>query len=133
MGISRILSIRGIAAVFGLLVVSVAAYGFAAANVVPETGTGDGADTISGYTVAAVTYALEDGDSDPSTIDKVTFDLDATAGAGLPTDVQAQIVNGGTWYDCTTVDGTLPATYDCAVSPSVDVSTADQLRVVAAE
>ena len=133
MSFHRILSIRGIAVVFGALLVSVAAYGFAASNVVPETGAGDGSDTISGYTVSAVTYALEDGDTDPSTIDKVSFTLDDIGTAGLPADVQVQIVDAGSWYDCTTIDVALPAAYDCAISPSVDVATADQLRVVAAE
>jgi hypothetical protein len=134
MSLSRVLSIRGIAVTFGVLLVSVAAYGFAASNVVPETGAGDGAEAISGYTISAVTYELEGGvDTDPSTIESVAFTLDATAGAGLPTDVQAQIVTAGTWYDCTTGDVALPADYTCAISPSVAAASADQLRVVAAE
>jgi hypothetical protein len=134
MSLQRVFSIRGIAVTFGVLLVSVAAYGFAASNVVPETGAGDGAGTISGYTISGVTYALEGGvDTDPSTIEEVSFSLDATAGANLPSDVQIQIVTAGTWYDCSTIDVTLPAAYDCAISPSIAASTADQLRVVAAE
>ena len=134
MSIHRVLSIRGIALVLGALMISVAAYGFAASNVVPETGAGDGSDTISGYTISAVTYELEGGvDTDPSTIEQVSFTLDATGGAGLPSDVQAQIETAGLWYDCTTASGTLPAAYDCAISPSVNAADADLLRVVAAE
>ena len=133
MSIHRVLSIRGVALVLGALMISVAAYGFAASNVVPETGAGDGSDTISGYTISAVTYALEDGDTDPSTIDKVSFSLDDIGTAGLPADVQVQLVTAGTWFDCTTVDLGLPAAYDCAISPSVNAADADLLRVVAAE
>jgi hypothetical protein len=134
MSLQKFLSIRGVAVAFGALLVAVMAYGFAASNIVPETGAGDGSDTISGYTITAVTYELEGGvDTDPSTIEQVSFTLDATAGAGLPTDVQAQIVTAGSWYDCTTVDVAMPAAYDCAISPSIAAATADQLRVVAAE
>jgi hypothetical protein len=135
MSLHKLFSIRGVAAVFGLLLISAAAYGFAASNVVPETGAGDGAGTISGYTVSAVTYELEGGvDTDPSTIESVAFSLDTTSGnANLPTDVQAQVVTAGTWYLCTTADVSLPASYTCAISPSVTVTSADQLRVVAAE
>jgi hypothetical protein len=134
MSLQRVFSIRGIAVTFGVLLVSVAAYGFAASNVVPESRAGDGSEAISGYTVSNVSYTLNA--TDPSTIEKVSFSLDETVvgTAVLPTDVQAQIVSGtGSWYDCTTVDIALPAAYDCAISPAVAASTADQLRVVAAD
>ena len=132
--VSRLLNIRMVALLAALLIVSSAVYGFAAANIVPETGAGDGSNTISGYTITNVTYELEGGvDTDPSTIEEVQFDLAASAGAGQPATVEAQIVDGDAWYSCTTASGASPWTYTCPVSPSVDVSTTDQLRIVAAE
>ena len=134
--IRRILSIRRVALVLGILLVAVAAYGFAATNTVPPTGAGDGVGTISGYTVSAVTYDV-DGDSDPSTLENVLFTLAADGASDvLPTTVEIQLIaTAGLWYSCTTTDLDLaaPADYTCAISPSLDVDLLDQLRVVAAE
>src|SRR5207249_9866961 len=64
---------------FGTLV-AVTASGFAAANTVPTTKGGDGAGTISGYTVSNIKYNLNA--SDPRNIDSVTFDVDAAPPTG---------------------------------------------------
>lgn len=70
------------------LVLTTAAYGFAAANTVPDSKAGDGTGAVSGYTVSNVTYYLEA--SDPSKLDKVTFTLDAAASS-----VRTQLITSG--------------------------------------
>lgn len=132
----RLLSVRGVAAVFGLLMLSAAAYGFAASNTVPETGAGDGEGDISGYAISDVAYTLNG--TDPTIIDTVAFTLDADTGVTppAPTDVQVQLESsGGTWFDCTpSVAGSIPDTFTCDLTSSpVNVADADSLRVVAAQ
>jgi hypothetical protein len=105
------------------LMVAASAYAFTAANTVPNTTAGDGSGTITGYTVSAVAYVL--AAATPSNIDKVTFTIAPTAA----TSVQAKLVSGGTTYtSCTNVAGAVT----CDFSPDVAVTTADQLRVIAA-
>jgi len=105
------------------LIVSASAYAFTAANTVPPTTAGDGSGTISGYTVSNVAYLL--AAATPSNIDKVTFTI-APAAAGS---VQAKVVSGSSTYtSCTNVAGAVT----CDFSPDIAVTTADQLRVIAA-
>lgn len=119
---------RNFKIVFVLLIiaaVSVAAYAFAAANTVPDTKAGDGSGTVSGYTVTSVVYTLNG--TDPSTLDSVEFDLGAAAATGK---VKVQLVaTTGNWYTCTQVGVT--TVWTCSTT-GLDVSTIDQLRVVAA-
>lgn len=98
------------------------AYAFAAANTVPDTKAGDGQGTVSGYTVTSVAYTLNA--TDPSTLDKVTFDVGAAA-----VTVKAQLVaTTGDWYVCVKGTGT---TWSCDTT-GLTVKSIDQLRVVAA-
>ena len=107
-----------------LMVVTIIAavgYAFAAANTVPDTKAGDGQGTVSGYTITAVVYNLNA--ADPSTLDSVGFDTGAAAAQ-----VQVQLVaTTGSWYSCALDTGT---TWTCNTT-GLDVSTIDQLRVVA--
>ncbi len=95
--------------------------GFAAVNVVPDTRAGDGAGTISGYTVTDITYTLNA--SNPQQIDRVSFKLDATAN-----EVKVRLQTGGTWYGCI-YDGTANR-WNCD-TPGQQVAPANELRVVA--
>jgi hypothetical protein len=104
---------------FMIVVISVATYAFADANTVPDTKAGDGSGTVSGYTVTGVVYTLN---ANPATLDSVAFDLGAAAAQ-----VQAQLVSGGTWYDCALDTGTV---WECDTT-GLTVVTIDQLRVVA--
>jgi hypothetical protein len=109
-------------AVIAVLTISVAAYAFAAANTVPDTKAGDGLGVVSGYTVTGVVYTLNG--TDPSTLDSVSFDVGAAAAQ-----VEVQLVaTTGSWYACALGTGT---TWSCTTT-GLDVSTIDQLRVVAA-
>jgi len=51
-----------------------AIYGLTAANTVPASKAGDGQGVVSGYTVSAIDYTLDDN---PINIDKVQFSLDS--------------------------------------------------------
>jgi hypothetical protein len=104
------------------LILGVSAYGFAASNTVPATGMGDGAGTISGYTISNISYKL---DATHSNISEVSFDV---AGSVAPTKVEAQLVSGGDWFPCT--NGGSGSNYSCTVT-GVTTAAANQLRVVA--
>ena len=77
--VSRVFRTRNIAVVIIVLILAATAYAVAAANVVGETGAGQGSGTISGYTIANVTYTLNG--TDPEILDAVDFNVTATAGA----------------------------------------------------
>ena len=120
-------SFRLLAAVIGGLTLIGLFYAFAAANVVPETGAGVGSEAITGYDITNVDYTLND--SNPDTVEKVSFDINPTSGAGEPSNVEVQVVSGGSWYTCTYASNHA----DCTISPAIDVSTVNTLTVVAAE
>jgi hypothetical protein len=110
--------------VIAVVVLSLSAYAFAAANTVPDTKAGDGTGAVSGYTVTSVVYTLNA--TDPSTLDSVEFDLGAAAATGK---VKAQLVaTTGTWYTCTQVGVT--TVWTCNTT-GLTASSVNQLRVVA--
>ncbi len=126
---SRIFSIKNLLLLIPTLIVAASVYAFAAANTVPESGAGDGSGTISGYTASNITYDTND-DGNPSTLDEVTFDLAATAGAGTPTEVFVEVVSGSdNWFSCANSAG---STWNCVIT-STNTADADSLNVVAAE
>ncbi len=105
-----------------VVILSLSAYAFAAANTVPDTKAGDGTGVVSGYTVTDIVYTLNA--TTPTTLDEVSFDLGAAA-----TQVKAQLVaTTGTWYACTLDTGTV---WQCDTT-GLTVTSIDQLRVVAA-
>lgn len=110
----------------GALVVAVAlgtgVYAFTATNTVPASNAGSGSGTISGYTVSGIAYTLNA--TTPSNIDSMTFTLNAAA-----TQVRAKIVSGSTSYTTCSIAGGVNVT--CDFSPDVDITTADQLSVIA--
>ncbi len=110
----------------GALVVAVVmgtgAYAFTATNTVPSSQAGSGNGTISGYTISAIAYQLNA--TTPSNIDTMTFTLSANAAT-----VKAKVVSGSTTYTSCTVAGGVNAT--CDFSPDIDITTADQLAVIA--
>jgi hypothetical protein len=124
---SRIPRLRLLASMAMLLILSAAAYGFAAANTVPISGAGDGAGTITGYTVSAVKYNLNA--TTPADIDSVNFTLTPSGAAGVPTTVKAKLVSGSTTYSTCTLAAT---TWTCNVI-GVTALAADELRVIAAQ
>ena len=119
-------TLKGKRRFLGALVVAVVmatgAYAFTATNTVPASSAGSGNGAISGYTVSAIAYQLNA--TTPSNIDSMTFTLSANASA-----VKAKVVSGSTTYTSCTVAGGVNAT--CDFSPDIDITTADQLAVIA--
>jgi hypothetical protein len=116
----------GRARTLGALVVAVAlatgVYAFTATNTVPASSAGSGSGAISGYTVSGIAYTLNA--TTPSDIDSMTFTLNANA-----TTVKAKVVSGSTTYtDCSIAGG---VNVTCDFSPDIDITTADQLSVIA--
>jgi hypothetical protein len=125
---SHLFRIRYFAMLVLIMIFASSAYAFAAANAVPETGAGDGANTISGYNVTNVTYVLNA--VNPANLDTVSFDLGPTAGAGPATTVKVQLVTGGTWFNCTL---SVSPNWDCNTAGAVTALAANNLHVVAAQ
>jgi hypothetical protein len=108
------------------LILAVGTYAYAAANVVPSTGAGDGEMAISGYTVTAVHYTLNAGN--PAELASVIFTINPTTSASAPTVVAVQLVTGGAWFTC----GMSGTTATCPVT-GITALAASNLRVVAAQ
>ena len=105
------------------LIIGSLAYALAASNTVSTGKAGGGSAAISGYTVSNVQYALA---ADPSTIDTVTFDLDAAA-----TTVKVSLVStSSTYYNCSNTAG---FSWSCSIAGAVAVADADQLEVIAVQ
>jgi hypothetical protein len=117
---------RYVAAILAAVCVAAGAYAFTASNTVPNTNAGSGSGTISGYDVTNVAYTLNT--TTPTNMDAVSFTLDNPAGT-----VKAQVVNGGTWYDCTNGGAGNSWTCDTTVGTQATVSAANQLSVVATQ
>ncbi len=124
---AKVLKVRYLAVLALVLIMAASAYAFAAANIVPESGAGDGNGTISGYTVSSVSYTLNS--TTPSNIDSVKFNIAPTAGALAPATVKAKLVSSGSWFSCSLVSGTQ---WSCPVT-GVTALAADNLQVVAAQ
>ena len=116
----RFLRPRTLLAVLLVLILSVAVYGFAAANVVPGSSAGDGSGAISGYTISNIHYALNP--ANPGNIQTVTFTIAPAAAS----DVRITM-DGTTWSTCSNTAGAV----SCSVTQAA--LTAMNLRVVAAE
>jgi hypothetical protein len=124
----RIPTLRLLAMLGLMLVLSATAYGFAAANTVPESGAGDGQNTISGYDITNVTYTLNS--TTPSNLATVAFDIAPTAGASAPSTVKVKLVSASsTWFACS---NTATTNWSCTIT-GVTATQADELRVVAAQ
>jgi hypothetical protein len=118
---------RNLIAVFLLLFVMSAAYGFAANNTVAGSSAGDGSGLISGYTVTNVRYTL---DADPRYLNEVEFTLDRVAEMvkiSFPANSD-HTTNPTVWFDCdeSSVDVTCTITAN-----TVYVHQINYLRVVA--
>ena len=123
MNINRSLKLATILLI--VLVLSMAIYAFAAANVVPASEAGDGSGAISGYTVSAIHYVLNA--ANPGNIDSVTFTLSAAPVAGGTVKIT---LDGTNWYSCTNVTTAVTCV---TTAPQQTVLLATNLRVVVAQ
>jgi len=92
---------RVLALIIMILILGTATYGFAATNTMADAGkSGEGQNTISGYTVTNVSYTLNS--TDPAELDEVAFTLDTAASS-----VYAGMDDGAVqWSPCSTLNGT---------------------------
>jgi hypothetical protein len=104
-----------------------AGYAFAAANTVPATKVGDGSAVITGYTLSAVVYTLNN--ASPQNIDQVAFNLDSVPPAGSKIRLKL-VAAGANWYTC--INAGAAVTCDTTV-PQATAASADELRVVVAQ
>jgi hypothetical protein len=121
-----------------VLVLAAILYAFTAANVVPATVAGEGRGAVTGHTVSNITYDTLGGlDTDPGTLEAVTFDIDVAAGEaylGLDTDGNGTVDR---WWACT--GG--PTAWSCDVTAAdtatatavVDIEQIQNLEVVTLE
>jgi hypothetical protein len=105
-------------------VVATAGYAYASSILGSDSGQGDGAGAISGYTVSNVHYTL--GANDPTRVTTVSFSL---AGADEPASVKAAL--GGDWLAC--ASAATAHNWSCAVPGGMAVASVTDLRVVAAQ
>src|SRR4029077_9125884 len=107
-----------------ILVLSITGYAFTASNTVPNATLGQGANTISGYTVSSVAYNLNA--ANPSNLDSVSFTIAPTTA----TTVKVQLAAAGSWYSCTNTAGSV----SCATTaPQATAAAATALNVVASQ
>lgn len=107
-----------------VLVLSVSGYAFTASNTVPNATLGQGANTISGYTVSSVVYNLNA--ANPANLDSVAFTIAPTTA----TLVKVQLVAAGTWYTCINTAGSVSCT---TTAPQATAAAATALNVVASQ
>jgi hypothetical protein len=106
------------------VVLSIGGYAFTASNTVPNASLGQGANTISGYTVSSVAYNLNA--ATPSNVDSVSFTIAPTTA----TSVKIQLAPAGSWYSCTNTAGSV----SCATTaPQATAVAATALNVVASQ
>ena len=105
-------------------------YALTASNTVPDSQAGQGAQTISGYTVASVTYTLNS--TDASQISAVTFDLTPVSGGGVATTVKARLTSAAAYSSCSRPDATnFPTRWSCNAADTA--RNAANLDVVAVQ
>lgn len=122
---SRFLAALGLAGIM-----AVGNYAFTASNTVEASNAGQGATTISGYTISGVSYTL-DTSSGTANVSGVSFSVAPTAGTGqAPTTVRARLTATGAYQNCSNTAST--TTWTCSFS-GVTALSAATLDVAAAQ
>lgn len=131
MKVHQLIRPRTVALLVMVLILAAVTYGFAALNSMPaQSNAGDGAVTISGYTISNVVYDIY-SDSDPADIDNINFDVTAQGGGSDPGSVYVKLdASSSTWVSCSFV---ALDEWTCPINGSVTTLDADELRVVAVD
>jgi hypothetical protein len=131
--LKKVSSARFLVGLVASIAIAGGAYAFTASNTVPTSNAGAGSNTVSGYTVSSLHYALNS--STPSNIDSMTFTVSPSipsTGSGNVTVSAALTTGGPNGYTCTTnVAGdtvTCPTT-----SPQLTADKLSSVTVVAAQ
>lgn len=111
-----------------VIAIAGSAYGFAAANTVPDSTAGSGGSTVSGYTVSNVVYDLND--TDPSLVDAITFTVAPASGTQKAVAVFVQTADGGGWTSCS-VTGAGPSVDATCTFGALTLASVTELNVVA--
>jgi hypothetical protein len=119
--------VRYIAICAAVLTLGTTSYAFASSNTTSPNNGGDGSGVISGYTVANISYALNE--ANPTRIDAVSFDL---SGSVTPATVKVRLVSSSsTWYACSTLPSS-GGRFACATTlPHPELAQLDGVQVVA--
>ncbi|MEE8338295.1 MAG: hypothetical protein V3R95_09545 [Dehalococcoidia bacterium] len=122
-----------LAVIAAIAVFAVGGAAFTAANTVPITSAGDGAGTVSGFTITSIVYVLNG--TTPSDVDTITFT--ATADNSNTNNPGSMFIRpdstGSEYYTCTRAGGIAPAhDLTCDVTPTNATSNV-QLTVVAVD
>ena len=120
---------RIVVALLAVSILTLSAYAFTATNTVPATGAGQGAGTITSYTVSGTAYTLDA--SNPQAITGTSFTLNASSPDAVRT-VEAKL--GSSSYQTCTMTSTTPTTssWSCTL-PNVPAGSAGSLQVAAAQ
>ncbi|MEO7909533.1 MAG: hypothetical protein ABIV47_07765 [Roseiflexaceae bacterium] len=129
MSIAPILRPRVLVMFAVALILSVSAYGFAAANTFTNgpSGAGDGNQAISGFAISSVAYTMDA--SSPSNITSVAFDITPATGAAAAKTVKIKLFALDSFHTCDAI--TTPGSAVCDLGAGVATTAADLLRVVA--
>ena len=120
---------RVVMALLAVSVVAFSAYALTASNTVPATGAGQGAGTITTYTVSGTAYTLSA--SDPQLITATTFTINAPSPSAARV-VEAKL-GSAAYQSCSLSSSTATtSTWSCPV-PNVSVAGAGSLLVAAAQ
>ncbi len=127
-----------LAVIAAIAVFSVGGAAFTAANTVPTSSAGDGAGTVSGFTITAIAYVLNA--TTPSDVDTITFTATAdNSNVALPSSMFIRPDSTGSeYYTCTRSGGIAPAhNLTCDVTPTnatsnfqMTVLLVDSLQVI---
>jgi len=108
-------------------VVAMAISGYTAANTVPISKGGDGAGTISGYTISSIAFTANATNAE--NIDAVTFNTNTAPPAGATVKVKID-ASSSTWYACTFSGVAVTCS---TTSPLITAALIDQVQVVIAQ
>jgi hypothetical protein len=119
------------------LLLATAAYGFAAANTVPDTNAGSGVGAVSGFDTSSITYTMDA--TDPSKIASIAFDLSpagTTNRASSTTKIEVQFMDSssatvGSLYTTCTQAGTGNGWSCTTSSTKADAAQVESLLITA--
>jgi hypothetical protein len=114
--------------VFAILVIAGSAYAFAAQNTIADSAAGYKASVVPGYAVTNIVYDLDD--TDPTTVDAITFDIAPSTGSAAAVLVKVQTADGGSWTDCS-LSGAGPSKAATCTYGSLLLADVTALNVVA--
>ena len=117
-------------ALIAVVIAAVAAFGFAAANTVPDTSAGDGEGTISGYTISNISWQLDAGH--PGEFVGLSMTVTPKNGAPNAGTVLVSLNETSPAVSCTGSSASTAWTCNLA-GHGVTVEQATSLRVTAAE